>query len=535
MIVQTTEPEVQANKPQHLHSDVSSARFPRSSGTSRVRHHEDRVTMRQQAKKYGLGILAAVVALELRELLNPLLGSENPYHTAWAAVAFAAWYCGIGPAIVTVAIDLIGVWYWFLPAYSSFRIENKREIYGMIGFLLFSALVIWLGETTRSNTRKRERAELELRKAHDELEDRVRQRTHALEQSAASLEQKTGELVEQATMLDLANDAIFVRNANDVISYWNEGAERLYGWKKEEAIGKSPYDLLRTQFPSPLERIKASESWSGELRHRKRDGSEILVASRWRTLRDSSGQPTGWLEINTDITFRRQAEEAARSLSGRLLALQDAERRRIARGLHDSLGQYLAALKMNLDAFPSPDETQAKMASECAQIVDKCLTETRTISHLLHPPLLDESGLRSAARWFVDEFSRRSGIAVDFEVSPEMGRLPSQIEIAMFRAIQEGLTNVHRHSGASSVRIRLGLQENQIRLEIHDNGKGIPQDQLHRLVEGATQSGVGLAGMRERLRELNGKIEIRSDETGTTLVVTAPRPIKSANLAPVAV
>jgi signal transduction histidine kinase len=159
--------------------------------------------------------------------------------------------------------------------------------------------------------------------------------------------------------------------------------------------------------------------------------------------------------------------------------------------------------------------------------VDRCLSETRTISHLLHPPLLDESGLRSAARWYVDEFSRRSGVAVDFDVSPDLMRLASPLEIALFRAIQEGLTNVHRHSGATSVQIRVSLKENQIHLEIRDNGKGMPAVQLHRVADGTTAGGVGLAGMRERLRELNGTLEIRSNEKGTTLLITAPQSPRS--------
>jgi PAS domain S-box-containing protein len=478
--------------------------------------------MQKQAGRYALGILAAAIALFLRWLLDPLMGVENPYHTAWLAVVFAGWYCGVGPAIATTILSLAGVWFFFLPPVDTFRGVTYAQFFGMAGFLVLSAAIITLGESSRRAMAKRLGAEEELRRLHEELENAIRERTAALGERTAALGQKTEELAEKATMLDLANDAIFVRTAADTISYWNEGAERLYGWTREEVIGHSPHDFLRTEFPVPLSEIKSQETWQGEIRHFKRDGSQIIVASRWRTLRDGAGNALGWLEINTDITSRKRAEEAARSLSGRLLTLQDEERRRIARELHDSLGQYLAALKMNIECLPSTNGEQIKILADCSRILEKCLTEVRTISHLLHPPLLDESGLPTAARWYVDEFARRSGIVVEFDVSPEQMRLRSETELALFRAIQEALTNVHRHSRATAVKIRLTRVENTVNLEIKDNGRGIPQEQLSRLAEGTTEVGVGLAGMRERLREFDGSLEIQSGGTGTRVLITAP-------------
>jgi PAS domain S-box-containing protein len=215
----------------------------------------------------------------------------------------------------------------------------------------------------------------ERKKARKELENLVQERT-------TELEQKTAELSQKATLLDLANDAVLVRNAKGKISYWNEGAERLYGWTSAEVLGRTTFDYLRTEFPVPLSDILRSDRWEGELHQCKKDGSSIIVSSRWTTLRDNNGKPTEWLEINTDITEQKRAEEAARKLSGRILTLQDEERRRIARGLHDSLGQYLTALKLNLNLLPTNDGTAALVA-ECADIVEKCLSETRTISHLL--------------------------------------------------------------------------------------------------------------------------------------------------------
>lgn len=475
-------------------------------------------TARQsRSVRYLMAIFAAGGALALGKLLEPLLGNQHPYHTLWLAVVFSAWYCGLGPAIVTVVVELVGVWYWFLPPYNSFAILYRSEIFSMLFFVAFSGVIVALGESNRRIARKRRQAEERLKQAHAELESRVKQRT-------AVLEQKTAELAEKALLLDLVNDAVFIRSAGDTISYWNEGAERLYGWRKEEALGRSSHDLLHTEFPVSLDAIKNMDHWEGELRHSKRDGTRIVVASRWTTLRDSKGEPLGWLEINTDITVRRAIEDAARKLSGRLLSVQDEERRRIARELHDSLGQYLVALKMNVGLLEKTDGGPSAIIAECFNIVDTCLSEIRTISHLLHPPLLDDAGFGSAARWYVEGFGQRSGIKVETDFPSELGRLPHDVETALFRSLQEALTNVHRHSGSSVVNVRFGIEVRRVWLEIKDNGRGIPQKIVAGIVDGASDTGLGLAGMRERMRELGGTLRIKSDRNGTLLRVEIPLP-----------
>ncbi|HEX8814934.1 MAG TPA: ATP-binding protein [Terriglobales bacterium] len=465
--------------------------------------------------KYALAAFVTVAALLLRGLLNPYFGTSNPYHTLWLAVVFTAWYCGIGPSILTIVTGAIGLWYWIMNPPHSFFGKNEHAYAGMLGFLVLSAIIVAMGESNRRMMERRERAEDGLKKAQEELEVRVRERT-------AALERKNAEVREQARLLDLANDAVFVKSAKGLITYWNQGAERLYGWTMTEALGHHASNMLHTVFPVPREEVESSDTWEGELIHTTRDGSQITVASRWTTLRDEAGNPSGWLEINTDITARKTAEDAARSLSSRILTLQDDERRRIARGLHDSLGQYLVALKMNLDGMAMTNGSQAAVAAECSQIVDKCLTETRTISHLLHPPLLDEAGFGSAARWYVDGFAQRSGIEVNLDLPVEVVRLRSEVEIALFRALQEALTNVHRHSGASKVGVRLSVDEKEVRLEVEDDGQGVPRGVLKRLLEGAAQAGIGISGMRERVRELGGSMGIESDSSGTLLAVSVP-------------
>ncbi|HTW58163.1 MAG TPA: ATP-binding protein [Terriglobales bacterium] len=469
----------------------------------------------QLAAKYALGVLAGVTALLLREVLNPWFAGRNPYHTAWLALVFSAWYLGIGPSILSVVISGIGIWYRFLPPFDSFVGKDTPEIAGMLGFLIFSAVIIALGESTRRSILKREKAEEELRAAREELEHRVKERT-------AALEQRTAEVVEKATMLDLANDAIFVKTAGGRISYWNQGAVRLYGWRVNEVLERTPFEVLQTQYPIPLREIESHDTWEGELVQFTRDGRRIVVASRWTALRDESGKPAGWMEINTDITGRKRAEEAARRLTGRILNLQDDERRRMARGLHDSLGQYLAALKMHLEIMPLTSDEQAATISQCTEIVDRCLNETRTVSHLLHPPLLDEAGFGSAARWYVEGFGQRSGINVNLDLPPDFGRLHDDVEIALFRALQEGLTNVHKHSSSSAVEIRLELDDSQVQLEIQDNGLGMSPETLRHLLEGAAETGIGIAGMRERARELGGSLEIESNSKGTLLRMLLP-------------
>lgn len=359
-----------------------------------------------------------------------------------------------------------------------------------------------------------------LRLKAEELEQSVRERT-------AELERQTAHALEQARLLDLANDAVFVRDVDSRISYWNEGAERLYGWSRNEALGRSTHDLLHTEFPVPLSEILSSDRWEGELKHRKGDGTVITVASRWTTLRDDQGHPIAYLEINTDISARKEAEERAKHLAARILAVQDEEQRRLARELHDSLGQYLAALKMNLDWISSiPDEpgrrTKAECLTECLELVETCLTETRTLSHLMHPPMLDEAGLASALKCYVEGFVERSGIEADLTISSEFPRLRSDVELTLFRSVQEAVTNAHRHSNCSKVEVTLAVDADFARVSVRDNGVGMPESKLTGIRQSNIAAGVGLAGMRERVSELGGKLELSSDSSGTAVTVVIP-------------
>jgi signal transduction histidine kinase len=359
----------------------------------------------ENTRRYGAAILAAFTALFLYRLLSPALDGENPYHTAWAAVVFSAWYGGLGPSILVILLDLIGIWYWFLPPAASFQLLNPRaDISGMLGFVVFSGLIVALGEAHRRSLAKSRLAEEQLRSAQAELEQKVQERT-----------------------------------------------------------------------------------------------AELSMAN-----------------------------ENLRELSSHLQQLRDDERKQIARDLHDSVGQLLAAMSMNIATVQSQahklDPATARAVSENSALVQQIAKEIRTISHLLHPPLLDVAGLSSALRWYVDGFSERSNIKVEFEIPAGFRRLPDQMEISIFRLIQECLTNIHRHSGSDRAKITIREDDSSVVVEIEDAGKGIPLERQLELSSG--RAGVGVRGMRERLRQFGGYLDIQSDSHGT--LVKARLPLESA-------
>jgi len=216
-----------------------------------------------------------------------------------------------------------------------------------------------------------------------------------------------------------------------------------------------------------------------------------------------------------------QRTAALRRLSVKLLRVQDEERRRIARELHDSLGQDLTAAKISLDMLAHESNGHSAHLREARELVDRSISDTRTLSHLLHPPLLDEAGFLSAAKWYVEGFGRRSGIAAQLVLPEHLHRLPRRTETALFRILQEALTNVHRHSGSRAVDVCVSCDESSVILTVKDFGMGVPREILDRFWR-TGNVGVGLAGIRERLQELGGALEIESNLDGTTLRVTIP-------------
>lgn len=317
---------------------------------------------------------------------------------ALPAIAFSAWYSGLGSSVAATIFALVGLRYWFLTPVYTVAITSLRQALSMMMFLAAAVLIVAMGEVRRRENRA-------LRKSQGELEERVRQRT---------------------------------------------------------------------------------------------------------------------VELDT-------ANQDLRELTARLMQSQDDERRRIARELHDSVGQTLAALTMNLTTVVADIEKLAqtgKSASDSLALVQEMNKEVRTVSYLLHPPLLDEAGLASALRWYAEGFSERSKIQIDLDIPEDFGRLPQELEIAIFRTVQECLTNIHRHSGSPMARIQLTRFEGEICLKVEDNGVGMPAEKLDE-VTSPRALGVGVRGMRERLRQLGGSLDIHSDDNGTTVEARLPVAISS--------
>jgi PAS domain S-box-containing protein len=572
----------------------------------------------QTASRYALAIIAALVALWVRQLLTPLYGTENPYHTVWVAVAFSAWYCGLGPSIVTAILGALGVWYWFVPPLHAFALHDRRDVFGILGFLIFSSAIIALGESNRRGFAARSRL---------------------------------------AAIVDSSDDAIIGKNLDGIITSWNKGAERIFGYTAEESVGRHitliiPIDR-RSEETMIVERLRRGERIEHfETVRERKNGTKIDVSVTISPVKDAAGRVVGaskvlrdistqkqieltireseerfrsivettpecvkivavdgtllhmnvpglkmvgadcaelvvgknvydlidakdrdrfrtfnekichgergtlefdlvglqgqcrhmethaaplrytdgrtvQLAVTRDVTDRIEAQEAVnqKELSARLLTLQDEERRRIARELHDGVGQLLAALSMNASRL---DEEKSKFSpgtarcvEENSKLIEQVSADIRTMSYLFHPPLLDEMGLDSALNWYVDGFAQRSKISAKLEMPANWERLPGDWELCLFRIAQECLTNIHRHSGSASAQVRLLRFPGEIKLEVSDEGRGVNQETLSNIATGAT-AGVGLRGMRERVRQFGGSIEVRSNGKGTTVIATVP-------------
>lgn len=393
------------------------------------------------------------------------------------------------------------------------------------------------------------RKALQLSALNRELEQRVADRTQELESKAQALEMLNVQLNRKNEQLDAilrtAPDIIFSSRGDgtrDFLSarffeYTGASPESAMGFGWMDYVHPEDRDQIRTHWSQC---VQSQESYEAEYRIRHRNGEFRWFRARAIPLRNQEGDIARWYGTCSDIhdsklleqsirenstTLERLVEErteALRHLSSRLMRMQDEERRRIARELHDSLGQELAAAKMTVDGIVAQKSANSKdqSAAEASASIDRALQQVRTMSHLLHPPLLDEVGLVSALRWYLEGMTKRSGIDTTLTVQPpEFPRLSAQFETTIFRIVQEALTNVFRHSEATQSRVSLLRNENKIVVEIRDNGKGMEED-VRKFKPGTM--GVGIGGMRQRVEEFGGKLKLTNANPGTIVEVVIP-------------
>jgi PAS domain S-box-containing protein len=349
--------------------------------------------------------------------------------------------------------------------------------------------------------------------------------------------------------------AIFVLDPEGRVLTWNPGAQAMKGYKPEEIIGQHfskfyPEDAVQSGWPTrELQLAEKEGRFSDEGWRVRKDGTSFWASVVITALKTEDDTLTGFAKVTNDLTERRQTEERVQQLnselrqrisqldesrrvvelrtielqklSSQLLQVQDEERRRIARELHDDLGQQMSAIKMLLASNVQNDEV--------SKMVDSAADSVRNLSYLLHPPLLDETGLRAALHWYVDGMVKRSGIQIALSVSPHtFPRLSRDIEMTIFRVVQESLTNVYRHAATDSARVEIEKQADWIIARVRDYGRGLPREFAGPGSSG--RLGVGISGMRERVRQLGGELSVSRAEPGT--VLEAKIPLFSTNFFP---
>jgi PAS domain S-box-containing protein len=362
------------------------------------------------------------------------------------------------------------------------------------------------------------------------VEEALRSSEREQRRIAAQLERERSRLVEAQEVAKLGSWEAELQTLNVT---WSEQTHRIF---ETDPSSFHPTRPKFREFVHPEDRAKVDAAFVASLDKRSPstveyrivmpDGRVKSIEERWQAFRDEEGEPIRVAGTCRDITESVRVEEELRRLSGHLLRLQDEERRRIARDLHDSTGQDLVALATVLSqlhaSIPSSSRKLRKLASQCEELADRCIREVRTLSYLLHPPMLDEAGLEDAIRHYVDGFSERTGIDVKLQISTHFGRMPQDVELALFRVIQESLTNIQRHSQNLRATIQLERRADEVNLEISDKGQGASRRELTDTTSSSFKLGVGIPSMHERVRLIGGRLDIASSSSGTTVRVTIP-------------
>ena len=478
------------------------------------------------ALRYGTAVLSVSAAVIGAWLMQAQWQDSAPVALFLIAIIISTWLGGTRPGLLALALSLLAFMFLCLLPPGSAALKT-RQVIPLVALVVASSFFLWMTAMER-------RAAGGLRRAHDDQ----RQEKEALQ--ADNLERKRIEeaLRESERKLKEAEQLAHIGYwERDLIAdriTWSEETCRLFGWHSSIHV-LSQAELQKIIHPDDRQiqqqalaaAMQGRRLYDVEYRVVRLDGEVRFVHVRDETAYDATGRAIRMFGTVQDITEHKRAEEALRvseqslhQLSGQLLRLQDEERRRRARELHDTTAQKLVVLLLDLKRLAAQatplDAKAGGLLAECQALAQQCADELRTFAYLLQPPLLEELGLAAAVRDYADGFAQRSGLRVDLEVSPGLERLPPETELALFRVLQESLTNVHRHSGSKTVSIRLLRSGNEVRLEVQDAGRGLELKTESASGEKVpTKLGVGIAGMRERLRQLGGRLEIESEGQGT--------------------
>lgn len=449
-----------------------------------------------------------IITTSVAILLSFLFNIPNPGILLLLAVVHAVFTGGIlfGLASATLATVYSSIYFSLPGQLFHYTDEDFRRVLATsLSCYLGSSLVAWL--------RRRDEAGIRL---------------EAKQAEAANRLERSEELFRQT--MDGAPVFIWLADTEGHRYFANRPWLAFTGLATVEQVADGWLDLVHPEDRDRVRErysnaVKTMESFQAEYRLRRFDGEYRWIQDAALPRLEPQGTLLGYIGCCFDKTERKRVETSLHQLSGRLLELQDDERRRIARELHDTTAQHLAVLSMNLSVVRESCKVLSSRAqqavAESMELSEQCCQEVRTVSYLLHPPLLDELGLVSAIRSFTAGYERRTGIHVDIRVA-EIGRLPRDVETTLFRIMQEALTNVHRHSGSSRAEVRIIRDPRQVTLQVSDEGRGVSERNGEEPKDGIAPLGVGIAGMRERAAQLGGNLKIASSSKGTTVTAVLP-------------